>query len=216
MAQLGDTPVLGAWQVGGPVPKGRTSHGALGRAGKPGGWRSLRLRSPPCQAQCLFPALSAGPLLAPQHPLAQATSQERRFSSFPFHRGDRGLQLPPALPPPQASLPAGSAPAPRKRAKAFPHSGVRESCRAEAAALRKAGGAPGLSRTERSGHGTDILFCCCCFFLFMKRLKQESTATNTKVEKGSGGVCPGTVRWKEATACARGWWAGIPPGIHKT
>lgn len=94
----------------------------------------------------------------PQHPPARATSQERLFSSFPFHGGDRGLQLPPALPPPQALLPAVSALAPRKRAKAFACSRAGESCRAEAAALRRAGGAPWLSCTERSGHGIDILF----------------------------------------------------------
>lgn len=58
--------------------------------------------------------------------------------------------------------------------------GVGKSCRAKAAAPRGAGGAPGLSHTECLRHGIDIYFFF-SFFLIIKRLKQESTATNTKV-----------------------------------
>lgn len=95
--------------------------------------------------------------------------------------------------------------------------GVGKSCQATAAP-RGAGAMSGPSRTERLRQGGDRIFFS--FFLFIKRLKQESTATNTKVSRGSrgSGICPvagGMTYWKEVTACAQRQRARVLPGIHK-
>lgn len=95
--------------------------------------------------------------------------------------------------------------------------GVRKSCQATAV-LRGAGAVSSPSRTECFRQGGDRFFFS--FFLIIKRLKQESTATNTKVSWGSEGcgICPmagGITCWKEVTACARRRRAGVLPGIHK-
>lgn len=71
-------------------------------------------------------------------------------------------------------------PAPQKPpAKTSSSSGRREELRPSCCS------APGLPGVECLRHGIDRYFFS--FFLFIKRLKQESRATNTKVSKGRGG-----------------------------
>lgn len=228
--KTGNTPAPGAGQgtgTAGAGPQSRSCQGALDSPGKAGRRKSLWLSSQPSQAWCSsllggLPALSTSLLLTPQHKLQVGNLCFPVFLSkdnlLQYAQLGRGLQLPPATPYFASSR---LSPSPMESQRLFStvgcSRGVGKSCQATAAP-RGAGALSGPSRTERLRQGGDRIFFS--FFLFIKRLKQESTATNTKVSRGSGGsgTCPVAGRmtcWKEVMACAQRRRAGVPPRIHK-